>query len=139
MLIGSFGLKSKVLAPFCTPVNFFLVSMIGIQNQMQYDPPTFFNSTFAIFCGCCTGVVIFTLLPPPSDAVQAAILRWWIGLETVSKPPRSARRREEWRLRLYDRLGLLIAKLPEKEQATAFEDSRPAAMRLQAAAIETRR
>ncbi len=139
MLIGSFGLKSKVLAPFCTPVNFFLVSMIGIQNQMQYDPPTFFNSTFAIFCGCCTGVVIFTLLPPPSDAVQAAILRWWIGLETVSKPPRSARRREEWRLRLYDRLGLLIAKLPEKEQATAFEDSRPAAMRLQAAAVETRR
>ena len=138
MLIGSFGLKSKVLAPFCTPVNFFLVSMIGIQNQMQYDPPNFFNSTFAIFCGCCTGVVIFTLLPPPSDAVQAAILRWWIGVEAGRTPPRSAQRRKEWRLRLYDRVGTLIGKLPEEERAAAFEDTRPVAMRLQDARVGER-
>ena len=131
MLIGSFGLKSKVLAPFCTPLNFFLVAMIGIQNQMQYDPSGFFNSTFAIFCGCCTGVVMFTLLPPPSDTVQAAILRWWIGVEAGSIPPQSARRRGEWRLRLYDRLGMLIAKLPPEQQAAAFENARPVAMRLQ--------
>ena len=133
MLIGSFGLKSKVLAPFCTPVNFFLVAMIGIQNQMQYDPPTFFNSTFAIFCGCCTGVVIFTLLPPPSDKRRRR--RSCAGgsaLEADSTPCRARRRRrEEWRLRLYDRLGTLIGKLPKEQQAAAFERTRPVAMRLQ--------
>ena len=71
--------------------------MIGIQNQMQYDPPAFFNATFAIFCGCCAGVLAFELLPPLSDPVQAAILRWWIRLETNRAPPPSAERREEWR------------------------------------------
>ena len=126
------------MAPFCTPVNFFLVAMIGIQNQMQYDPPTFFNSTFAIFCGCCTGVVVFTLLPPPSEKVEAAILRWWISREAGSTSPRSARRREEWRLRLYDRLGMLIGKLPEGQRAAAFEKTRPVAMRLQDAGVMER-
>ncbi len=131
MLVGTFGLKSKVMAPFCTPLNFFLVAMIGIQNQMQYDPAGFFNSTFAIFYGCCTGVVVFTLLPPFSDAVEAAILRWWLGVESGRTPPRAPRLREEWRLRLYDRLGMLIAKLPPGQRAAAFATTLPVAMRLQ--------
>lgn len=131
MLVGAFGLKSKIMAPFCTPVNFFLVAMIGIQNQMQYDPSTFFNSTFAIVGGCCTAIVIFAVIPPPSDAVQATILRWWIALEAGNAPPRSPRRREEWRLRLYDRLGQLLGKLSVEERAQAFEQTQPVAMRLQ--------
>ena len=74
---------------------------------------------------------MFELLPPPSKRVQAAILRWWIGLEASRTPPRSAERREEWRVRFYDRLGALIGTLPVKEQGAAFEAARTIAMRLQ--------
>lgn len=44
MFIGAFGLKSGKLAAYFTPLNFFLLPMIGVQNQMDYNPPSFFNS-----------------------------------------------------------------------------------------------
>lgn len=132
MLGGALGLKSRKLAPYCTPMNFFLLPMIGVQNQMSYDPSGFFNSVGAIVCGCCTGVVIFTLLPPPSRRVEATLLRWWIGRSADRPPPSAPPRRDEWRLRLYDRAAQLVSRLPDDERPRAFEHCRDIATALQA-------
>lgn len=73
---------------------------------------------------------MFQLMPPFSTRVEAAVLRWWIARDGRRAVPRDPRRREERRVRLYDRMGLLASKLGDEEGGAVFAADRPLASRL---------
>lgn len=131
LFLSAFGIKSKRFAPYLAAVNFLLLPTVGVTNQMNYDPPGIFNSVFATVAGCCLAIVIYKLMPPLSDRQQAIVLERWMAAEARTAVPSGRRRKQERRVRFYDRLSTLLTKLPPSERAAAFERSAALGLRLQ--------
>ncbi|WP_237479564.1 FUSC family protein [Lichenibacterium dinghuense] len=131
LLVGALGVRSSWAAYF-TPLNFFLMTMANINNEMNYDPLTFFNSVEALVAGAIYGTLWFQLVPPPSKAMAARSLRGRLfrgAPRMAAGRPRAA----EARLLFAERLGALLPLTPESERGGLVADALAAWRRADAA------
>lgn len=121
LVLGALGVRSKY-AGYFTPLNFFLMTMANIQNQMNYDALTFFNSVEALAAGTLYGTLWFQLVPPPSDARRADGIRRRL-FRDASHMAYGAPRAAEARLLFAERLGALLPLIPEDERPGLVADA----------------
>ncbi len=114
LVVGALGVRSRY-AGYFTPLNFFLMTMANIRNQMDYDALTFFDSVEALAAGALYGTLWFQLVPPPSDARRATGIRRRL-FRDAPRMARDAPRAAEARLLFAERLGALLPLTPEDDR-----------------------
>jgi Fusaric acid resistance protein family len=101
-----------------TFTSIFFGLLLEAQNQMVYDTQQFYNLALAMAIGLGSAALSFRLLPPLSPALRARRL-----LALASRDVRRLTKRpaawtlDDWRGRIYSRLGALPAQAETSERA----------------------
>lgn len=114
-LLVPFGAFSAIprLTPIFSQMTLNFMPLLGLTNEMTYDPPAFYNQVLGILTGCIATAIALQVVPPVRPRVRAdrLLAATWNELRDLAgKPeilPRSA-----WEARIYNRL----AALPEEAE-----------------------